>query len=293
VHEELLDATCGDGRFRVDKHLQGKGLRQLFLGRDTTTTGGALLISYDKLPKHMTIEGFVQTTGAHAPGVLDLVFAGPPDDKNLWRYWGVIERPPPGTEWLPSLLGQHPEEVAANAVPQRLPSYDAATALPNALGLGRSAGRILAENAGGGLFRRRGAILAHVRPETMWAERGSNGVLCVRALSQRSELMFAASYVTSFAWPVFDRYYYAPEVDMKGATVDDRALVFCLSIMIAEWATGLYPFAKKDHSMGPIKDDQVALDLPDRLAVLLGSGMRIDVGQRPTLSAFLAELERC
>lgn len=292
MHEELLNATFGDGRFRVDKHLQGKGLRQLFLGRDTAT-GSTLLISYDKLPKYTTIEDFVRTTGAHAPGVLDLVFAGPPDDKNLWRYWGVIERPPPGAEWLPSLLGQHPEEVAADAVPRRLPSYDAATALPNALGLGRSAGRILAKNAGGGLLRRRGAILARVRPETMWVERGSDGALRVMALSQRSELMFAASYVDAFVWPVFDRYYYAPEVDRKGATVDDRALVFCLSIMIAEWATGLYPFAKKDYSMGPIKDDQVALDLPDRLAVLLGAGMRIDVGQRPALSAFLAELERC
>jgi hypothetical protein len=92
---------------------------------------------------------------------------------------------------------------------------------------------------------------------------------------------------------VFDRYYYAPEVDTKGATVDDRALVFCLSIMIAEWATGLYPFAKKDYSMGPMEDNQVALDLPDRLAALLGSGMRIDIRQRPTLRAFLTELDRC
>jgi hypothetical protein len=286
VHEEVLNATFGGGRFRIDKHLQGKGLRQLFRGRDTATDD-ALLISYDKHPKHTTIAGFTQTTGGPAPGVLDLLFAGPPDDKSLMHYWGAIECAPHGTEWLPSILGQHPEEVAANAVPQRLPTYDSTTALPKALELGRSAGRILADNA------RRGTILGRVRPETMWVERGSDRLLRVKALSQRSELMFAASYVDAFVWPVFDRYYYAPEVDRRGATVDDRALVFCLSIMIAEWATGLYPFAKKDYSMGPMEDNQVALDLPNRLAALLGSGMRIDIGQRPTLRAFLTELDRC
>jgi hypothetical protein len=287
VHEDLLNVTFGDGRFRIVKHLQGKGLRQLFLGRETATNS-SLLISYDKLPKHTTIAGFVETTGAHAPGVLDLVFAGPSDNKSLWNLWGVIERAPAGTEWLPSILGQHPEEIAADPVPRRLPSYNATTALANALGLGRSAGHILAENA------RRGTFLARVRPETMWVERDKGGVLCVRALSQRSELMFAASYVDSFVWPVFDRYYYAPKVDRRGSIVDDdRALVFCLSIMIAEWATGLYPFAKKDYSIGPLEDDQIALDLPRRLAALLGSGMRIDAAQRPTLRAFLAELDRC
>lgn len=290
MHEELLNATFGGGRFRVDRQLQGKGMRQLFLGRDTAS-GGTLFISYDKLPKHTTIAQFVQATGAYAPGVLapgvlDFAFAGPPDNKNLWDLWGVVERVPSGSEWLPAVLGQHPEEVAADAVPRRLPSYDATAALPNALRLGRSAGRILAENM------QRGRILARVRPETMWVERGADGLRVV-ALSQRSELMFAASYVDGFVWPVFDRFYYAPEVDRKGSTVDDRTLVFCLSVMIAEWATGLYPFAKKDYSMGPITDNQVELALPDRLAALLRSGMWIDAGRRPQLRVFLAELDCC
>ena len=92
-------------------------------------------------------------------------------------------------------------------------------------------------------------------------------------------------------WPVFDRYYYAPEVGRKLPTVDDRALVFSLSIMVAEWATGLYPFAKKYYSSGPMEDNQVPLALPERLAALLGAGVRLDAEQRPRLKPFLAELD--
>jgi len=238
-----------------------------------------VLISYDKQPKHTTIGGFVAANRGTAPGVLDLLFAGPPDQSG--PYWAVIERLVAKTRWLPSVLGQHHPDAYTDAVPKRLPSFDPVTALPTALGLGRSAGRILADNVA------RGTILARVRPETMWVI-GDHVV----GLSQRSELMFAASWVTSFTTPVFDRYYYAPELDRK-QPVDDRALVFCLSIMIAEWATGLYPFAKKSYAHGPIEDNQVELDVPARLSTLLGSGMHIDATRRPTLVAFLSELERC
>ena len=211
----------------------------------------------------------------------------------------MIEQPPRATEWLPAVLGQHPEDSAADPVPRRLPWFDPATALPNALRLGRTAGRILAENAAGGLLRRNGTLLTHVRPETRWVARGAAGALEVRALSQRSELMFAASYVTSFVWPVFDRYYHPPEVGWKHPPaggrkyppVDDRALVFSLSTMIAEWATGLYPFAKKHYSMGPMDEGHVPLNLPDRLARLLGAGMQLDAEHRPRLKPFLDELD--
>ena len=103
-----LNATFGDGRYRVEALLQGKGLRQLYRGRDTVT-GDTVMISYDKQPKHTTIEEFVGTTGARAPGGLDLMFAGPPHDKDLGFKWAVIEQPPRGTEWLPAVLGQHPD----------------------------------------------------------------------------------------------------------------------------------------------------------------------------------------
>ena len=278
MHERVLGSTFEGGRFRVERHLHGQGLRQMFLGIDSTNID-PVLISYDKLPRDTTIEDFVFDTGGKSLGVLDLLFAGRPDDGV--SYWAVIERIPANTLWLPAVLGQHHPDAYTDAMPKRLPSHDPTSALPIALALGRSAGRILADNAA------RRDILARVRPETMWITGDT-----VVQLSERSERMFAASWVSSFTTPVFDRYYHAPEVDRK-QPVDDRALVFALSIMIAEWATGLYPFAKKHYAHGPIEDNQVALDVPARLAALLGSGMRIDVARRPTLTAFLAELDRC
>ena len=61
--------------------------------------------------------------------------------------------------------------------------------------------------------------------------------------------------------------------------------------MTAEWAAGLYPFARKDYATGPTEENQVGLDLPKRLAGLLGAGMRIAPTQRPSLRPFLAELD--
>src|SRR5471032_590752 len=100
MHEEVLTSTFYAGRFNVAKHLQGLGFRQLFLGVDTANND-AVMISYDKLPKHTTIGGFVAATGARTPGVLDLLFAGTTDDDGS-SYWAVIERVVAKTRWLPS-----------------------------------------------------------------------------------------------------------------------------------------------------------------------------------------------
>jgi hypothetical protein len=279
--ESLIGVTLDSGRYRLERHLQGLGLQQLYLGRDTD--GGEVLISYDKLPKYVTIEQFVKSTHSRTPGVLELAFAGPPDDARGVHFWGVVERAPRG-DWLPSLIGQHPEEVAADPTPRLLPGFDAGSALPHALALGRSAGRIL-QNA---LLD--GSVLAQVRPETMWAERGDDGLLRVTAVSQRSELMFAASCVDAVTWPVFDRYYYAPEVESKHP-INDRALVFCLSIMIAEWATGCFPYRSKNHRNGRLGGEHVPLELPRPLAVVLSAGMRLGPERRPSLRELLAALE--
>jgi hypothetical protein len=67
--------------------------------------------------------------------------------------------------------------------------------------------------------------------------------------------------------------------------------VFSLSTMIAEWASGLFPFPKKHNAMGPMDDEHVPLDLPGDVARLLGAGMQLDADQRPRLTPFLAELD--
>ncbi|MCW5801205.1 MAG: hypothetical protein KIT31_02235 [Deltaproteobacteria bacterium] len=275
----LVGHTFGGGRFVVERHLQGVGLRKLFAGRETAT-GAGLLISYDKLPKWMTIEQFIATTSDAGSGVPDLVFAGPPDDFERLYCWGVLERA--RGIWLPSIIGQHPPGTYSDFHPQRLSSYDPTTALPNALALGVSVARILADEA------ERGHVLARFRPENIWVERGADGLLHATALSQRSEIMFEASYVDMVTWPVFDRYYYAPEVEDGNA--DERSLVFSLAIMVAEWATGLFPYVYKDHHAGPLKGDHTPLDLPRSLARLLSEGMRLEPKRRPTLSAFLERL---
>ena len=273
-----VGATFGGGRYRVERHLQGNGLQQLLLGRDEMD-GGALLVSYDKRPKKMTIEEFVDASSVNAPGVFELAFAGPPDHPAHKAYWAVIERATDGA-WLPSVVGQHPPDAAAEPTPRPLPSHDPNRALPNALALGRSAGNLLAACASNG------RVLAHVRPECMWVS--SNGELRVTGLSERSEVAFALSQTDMVTWPVFDRYYYAPEVERSAA--DDRSLVFCLSIMIAEWATGCFPFRSKHHANGPLKGEHIPLALPRRLAELLSSGMRLDPKARPSLGAFVDEL---
>ena len=102
MHEEVLTSTFDRGRFRVTRHLMGLGLRQLFVGIDSLR-GGLVLISYDKLPKHTTVDAFVDSTGSKAPGVLDLLFAGRPD-QDIPGCWGVIERVPPNTQWLPDVI---------------------------------------------------------------------------------------------------------------------------------------------------------------------------------------------
>jgi hypothetical protein len=279
--ESLIGVTLDSGRYRIERHLQGLGLQQLYLGLDTK--GGEVLISCDKLPKRLTIEQFVEATSSTTAGVLELVFAGVPDDPRRAHDWGVVERIPRG-EWLPSLLGQHPEEAAADPIPRMLPTHDGATALPNALSLGRSAGRILLD-----AFQD-GVVLARVRPETILAERSRDGTLRATALSQRSEVMFSASYTDAAMWPAFDRHYYAPEVAAE-QSIDDRALVFCLSIMIAEWATGCFPYRSKHHPNGPLAGQHVALEVPRPLAELLSSGMRLEPGLRPSLRELLAALQ--
>jgi hypothetical protein len=101
---------------------------------------------------------------------------------------------------------------------------------------------------------------------------------------------FAKTTIDAVSLPLFDRYYYAPEADEDP---DDRALVFALATMIAEWATGRFPFKYKFHGHGPLEGKHLKLKLPPPLASLLSRGMRVDRAERPNLAQFLDELERC
>jgi hypothetical protein len=89
--------------------------------------------------------------------------------------------------------------------------------------------------------------------------------------------------------PVFDRFYFAPETYMGPA--DERSVVFTLATMIAEWASR-YPFQIAYGIYGQLEDHH-PLEFPEPLAGVLSRALRQSPGDRPSLTAFLAELAAC
>lgn len=152
-----------------------------------------------------------------------------------------------------------------------------------AIELGLSAGRILAVAAKAGIF------LTRVRPEYMWAERTVSH-WAVTGLSARGDELFrrkSSDYVTP---PVFDRYYYAPEWHQDP---DDRALVFSLGVMIAEWSMGRYPFEHQFHDRGLEQAEHLPIEAPSPLREYLEEAIQLERQNRPDLEDFLLALGSC
>jgi hypothetical protein len=282
VSSELaIGQTIAGARYRVDRLLQGDGEQRLFLGTDLQGES-PVMIALDLKPSridHHDIAALRASIAYEAAGILTLEYVGEAFFLESAWYWAVIERVPAGS-WLPSLLGVYSPAERYQPVSSVLPLHDPDTAVQNALSLGRSAGRILADAAA------KGIILPLVHPELMWAQRGEHG-LEVTGLTQRPHALFARTTIDAFSSPLFDRLYRAPEAYDDP---DDRALVFALSIMIAEWATGRFPFHYKHHGSGPLEGKHLKLKLSKPLATLLSRGMRLERKQRPNLAAFLREL---
>lgn len=72
---------------------------------------------------------------------------------------------------------------------------------------------------------------------------------------------------------------------------DDRAVAYSLAVMIAEWASGRYPF-KGNDGREIWQAGHVSLDLPRPLATLLEATIRLDPNVRPRLAEFVEQLER-
>lgn len=276
--------TLDRGAFRVESHLQGEGYQQLYLGRELST-GRDVLIAFDKVA---SIDGgaFKRSLTYTSPGLFELAFVGrldptPRFDLSIHHErWAIVERVPHGS-WLPLHIGRIPANMFDESTPRPSPTHNKKTALGDALSLGRSAGRILSDAASQGL------LLTRVRPELMWATRDEH--LVVTGLSTRADAFFRTTKIDSYSPPIFDRHYHA--VEFLDADCDDSALVFPLAIMIAEWATGCFPFATKYHSNGAWGGQHQRLAVPSRLASLLSRGMQVDRSARPTLDAFLGELD--
>lgn len=248
--------TIDRGRYRIDRLLQGEGVQQLYAGTDTGANT-PVLVSLDLVPSRIDLRDFRATLDEHAPGVFELGYVGPLDmlpdvefEEQRSR-WALVETVPGGA-WLPSVL---------------VPGVE------TALSLGRSAAELLLGA---------GVVLPYIRPELMW----SNGRE-ITGLTTRPRAMFARTTIDAFSLPLFDRFFHAPEAYKDP---DDRAMVFALAIMIAEWATGAFPFKSKYHNTGPLEGKHVKLKVPKPLAALLSRGMRLDRAERPHFAAFLDEL---
>jgi hypothetical protein len=230
-----VGATFANGAIRVEHVLRGTGMQKLCSGRDPTTNA-QLLIAWDACRQRASVDELRAAAGARAPGMFELVYAGRTDTDP--SYWGVVERVPQGS-WLPSVLPPQPDPDTA-------------------IRLVRSAGALLAQAA------EHGVVLAHVRPEYMWAEQTSSG-LQVTGVSARGYELFSRKGYELVTHPLFARDYHAPE---HAGSVDDRALVFALAAMLVEWAGGA----------------------PASIDDLLARASRPDREQRPRLAEFLAAL---
>lgn len=132
-----------------------------------------------------------------------------------------------------------------------------------------------------------------MRPEYVWV-RVDGGRATVTGVGGRNALFFASARQRRDlpTAPLFPHRYLAPEVYMR-QPYDDRALVLTLAVMIAEWATGTYPYAMDDGAWGYNNlalGEHLPLSIDGAFATLLSRGMRSDPRDRPSLSAFLTAL---
>jgi hypothetical protein len=267
-----LGYTLGNGAYRVDEHLLGDGLQQMFAGRHVPS-GDPVLLAVDSRGSSRSIDELRAAISYHVPGVLELGFVGGFDrrgekeDYKCDGFWATVERGERGT-WLPRAL---PKVYDSRAAPQM------------AIELGLSAGRILAAAAKARL------LLTRVRPEYMWAERTANH-WAVTGLSVRGDELFRRKSSDHVTPPVFDRYYYAPEWNKDP---DDRALVFSLGVMIAEWSMGRYPFEHQFHGRGLEQAEHLPIEAPSPLREYLEEAIQLDRQDRPDLEDFLLALGSC
>jgi hypothetical protein len=266
-----LTDTLGGGAYRVEGHLRGLGAQSLWLGREVAT-GASVLVACDlHNPEKQDVAALRRAVAGEVPGMFELAYVGSFDandsrrDVDPTHRWATVERVTAGS-WLPRVLGP----------------ADPWTAPTKAIDLGRSAGRILLRAAEAGVN------LTRVRPELMWAER-QDRQFAVTGLSTRATELFAHKVGEMVTHPIFDRFYHAPEFRRDP---DDRAIAYSLAVMVAEWATGRYPFASRHPSSGVETGMHEPIAAPRPLACLLEATIRCDRNERPRLATFVEDLAR-
>jgi hypothetical protein len=268
-----LSDTLGGGAFRIEQHLRGRGAQTLWTGRDVAN-GARVFVACDvHNPRKQDIASLRSVIDYQVPGLFQFAYLGTFDASGSDRrrnadratHWAIVERVPSGS-WLPQILGP----------------ADPWTAPDKAILLGRSAGQILMSAIAAGVN------VAHIRPELMWAER-RDGQLQVTGLSPRAAELFARKVGELVTHPVYDRFYHAPEIHRDP---DDRAVAYSLAVMVAEWATGRYPFASRHAPDGVETARHEPINAPRALAKLLQSTLCHDRCERPRLAELVQGLEQ-
>lgn len=262
------------GEYRAEEHLLGEGAQRLFLARRAQHPDERYLMAVDWY-QDADLDSIGRALAYRIPGVFELATIGRFDelgvnarrDSERRAYWAMLEKLPAG-RWLPHALAGQPHSAAA------------------AVSMGRTTGAILKSAAEAGV------LLTGVRPEYIWAS-ATPGTIDVTGLSARGQAFFALTRPRSLPTaPLFDRLYIAPEV-YRGDPADDRALSFTLALLVAEWATGHYPFPDA-WAAGPkaslFTGAHVALAVPPALEALLSRSLQPQPGQRPRLGELLDEL---
>ena len=260
--------------YSAETHLLGEGTQKLFLARRAQHPDESYLMAVD-LYKDQDIDAIRTSLGYRIPRVFELATVARFDEvegdgrRNAERrsHWAMLEVLPDG-EWLPRVLAGQPRSAKV------------------AVTLGRNAGAILQSAADAGV------LLTGVRPQYMWGRAQAEGIE-LTGLSGRGETFFKIVRPrSSFTPPLFDRMYCAPEV-LRGQPADDRSLTFTLALLVAEWATGRYPFPDSTVP-GPMTSYHTGahapLALPPKLETLISRCLQTKVGARPRLAELVDAL---
>jgi hypothetical protein len=268
--------TLQGGAYRVIEKLLEGGAQTLCLGESTANPEERVLITTILVFNGLNVSEVSRSLSYQAPGIFRQAcvsffdIQGDDLDRHIYQeqHAALIENLPPG-EWLPRLTA-------------------AALDAPAAVVLGSSVGHLLLRAA------EEKILVLEARPEYIWASRGTEGSLRAMGLSDRyGTFLKHTDGGCLIPALLFQRTYLAPEIH-RGKQGSATSLTFSLATMIAEWATGQYPFPDsryKGSLPDLLKGDHIPLEVPAPLAQLLHRGLQADPAERPPLAKFLAELE--
>jgi len=260
--------TLADLDYRITEHLRGTGDERLYLGTRAHHPDRRYLISVSA-QSEMPIDKLHRDELHKVAGVFDVDWIGhfdtlgvdPLRDAERLAHYAMIERLPDGDQ-LARVAGLTLEPHVAVTV-------------------GVAVAHIALEAARGGV------ILAGLRPDFVWVRRDGDA-LVVTGIGSRNRAFFACARPRSMVThPLFELRQSAPELAAFDEPTE-QTLVFLIASMIAEWVTGVAPFADR-NTLREAKPRP--LDLPMPLGDVIARAFELQPVRRPTLPDFIDQLQ--